>query len=335
MGDVIHALPAVARIKCSFPRAEITWVIETRWRPLLEGNPYIDQVLSIPLARWRRSRLSLETWRDFRRFRRNLRASHFDLAIDFQGLLKSAMVTFFSRVERVFGFERDMVRERLAASFYSDRVDSHSRHVVDQNLDLATAVGATTGPLIFPLPEGRPEPNLPEGDFVLASPLAGWSSKQWPPQHYAELARLMFRDAGMPLVIDCPPAHRTYGEQICDRAPAGSCLVQASSLQGLVAATRRARAVVGVDSGPLHLAAALGVAGVAIFGQTDPARNGPYGGSFTVLRASGVSTSYKREGQIHPSMLLVRPDQVWDALQKRLAETRRPGPLTAGDRSPS
>ena len=328
MGDVIHALPAVARLKCSFPNAHVTWAVESHWASLLKANPYVDEVVPVPLAQWRKNPASLSTWTSFRDFRRRLRRSKFDLAIDFQGLLKSAVVTYFSRADRVFGFEKEMVRERLAASFYSDRVASHSEHVVERNLDLATAVGAAKGPLIFPVPRGKPGSALPDGDFVLAGPMAGWTSKQWPAEHYAELARLLWRDRGMPLVLDCMPQDRPQVERIYTRAPSGSCIVHASSLEELIVATRRARAVVGVDSGPLHLAAALDVPGVAIYGQTDPARNGPYGNSFTVLRASGVLTSYKRYEAIHSSMLLIRPEQVWDALAARLDVRGRSQPST-------
>ena len=323
MGDIIHALPAVTRLKCSFPRARITWAIESRWAPLLDDNPYVDSVLPLVISKWRRAPWNLATWVKFRDSRRQLRAGRFDLAVDFQGLFKSAMVTYLSRADRVYGFERDMVRERIAASFYSNRVASHSAHVVQQNLDLATAVGGTTGPIVFPLPDGKPEASLPHGDYVLTSPVAGWASKQWPPEHYAELARLLWREKGLPLVIDCAPAHRSYGEQIVNQAPTGSCLLHVSSLEGLLAATRRAKAVVGVDSGPLHLAAALQIPGVAIFGQTDPARNGPYGSSFKVLRASGVVTSYKRRDQIDSCMLVIQPEQVWGALQEQLMKRTR------------
>ncbi len=319
LGDVVHALPAVTRLKRCFPRAEITWAIEPRWAPLLEGNPFVDRVCLMPLGEWRKHPLRAATRRAFRQARRDLRAARYDLAIDFQGLLKSAMVTFLSRAQRVLGLERPLLREPLAAAFYSHRIHSRSAHVVDRYLDLAAAAGAASGSVTFPLPPGKPEMSLPRRTFVLASPVAGWKSKQWPPQYYAALAALLWRERGLPLVIDCAPADRIYCEQIRSLAPPGAALLHVSSLQGLIAVTRQARAVVGVDSGPLHLAAALGVPGVALFGQTDPARNGPYGKSFEVIRAPGVETSYRRTDEIHPSMAAIRPEQVWQALDPRLA----------------
>ncbi len=322
MGDVIHALPAVARLKCSFPNSHIVWAVESRWVPLLDKNPCVDEVVPVALAAWRKDPMARLTWRSFQSFRRRLRQAKFDLAVDFQGLLKSAAVTYFSRADRVFGFEKEMLRERIAASFYSDRTASDCEHVVDQNLDLATAVGAVNGPVIFPLPPGKPGPALPEGDFVLAAPVAGWTSKQWPAEYYVELAERLWGDRRMPLLLDCARQDQHYVERICARSPSGSCIVHVSSLDELIAATRRARAVVGVDSGPLHLAAALDVPGVAIYGQTDPARNGPYGDSFAVLRAASVGTSYQRGEGIHPSMSEIRPAQVWDALAGALDAPR-------------
>lgn len=329
MGDIIHALPAVARLKCGFPQAEVTWAIEPRWAPLLKENPFVDRVFPIPLSEWRSRPFARETRGEFRRARKRLRESRFDLAVDFQGLLKSAMVTYFSRAERVFGFHRGDLREPIAAAFYSDRVETQATHVVEKNLELVSAtgvkaVGARDNPLVFPLPAGEPEPSLPEGDFVLASPVAGWRSKQWPADYFAALAGLIWRHAGMPLVIDCAPAEAPHGRRILDSAPAGSCRLHISPLEGLIAATRRACAVVGVDSGPLHLAAALERPGVAIFGPTDPARNGPHGKTLAVLRAPQAATSYKRGQQSDSLMAAVRPEQVWEALKEQLSPEKAP-----------
>ena len=183
----------------------------------------------------------LESWR-------SLRAERYDFAVDFQGLIKSALAASAARPDRIFGFHHTQLRERAAALFYSHKTVSGAAHVVDKNLDLAAAAGAATLLRTFPLPPGRPEGALPPGDFVLASPLAGWRAKQWPIEHYQALAARLERELGIPLVLDGPP---------------GSGLAHCSGLPGLIHATRRAAAVVGVDSGPLHLAAALGKPGVA------------------------------------------------------------------------
>jgi heptosyltransferase-1 len=297
MGDIIHALPAVASLKTGFPGSRLTWVVEPKWAPLLADNPFIDQIVLL-----RRDTLAglLESWR-------SLRAERYRFAVDFQGLIKSALVASAAHADRIFGFHQTQLRERAAALFYSNSTVSRAAHVVDRNLDLAAAAGAATLLRTFPLPAGRPEGALPPGDFVLASPLAGWRAKQWPVEYYQALAARLQGQLGIPLVLDGPP---------------GSGLDHCSGLPGLIHATRRAVAVVGVDSGPLHLAAALGKPGVAIYGPTDPARNGPYGDSLQVLRSPAAVTTYKRGASIDEAMRAVSPAQVFEALQATLGARR-------------
>ena len=297
LGDILHALPAVATLKHSFPGAHLTWIVEPRWAALLESNPFVDRVV---LLRRKSAAGLLASWRE-------LRATRYDFAVDFQGLLKSAVAASVAHPGDIFGFHRTLLRERLAAVFYTHQCLSQSAHVVDRNLDLAAAAGARDAVRVFPLPPGMPEGELPAGDFVLASPLAGWRSKQWPEEFYAELARSLQSEHGIPLVVNVP---QTGGFKAIDGA-----VVHHSGLPGLIDATRRAAAVVGVDSGPMHLAAALGKPGVAIFGPTDPARNGPYGGTLRVLRAPGAQTTYQRGVTIHESMHRVSPGDVRDVLR--------------------
>jgi heptosyltransferase-1 len=293
MGDVIHTLPAISVLKRSFPEASVAWAIEPRWSVLLEGNPYVDWIIEIE----RGSVAAL------RRNWRKLRAGKFEVAIDFQGLWKSAAVAFFSGAAESVGFDR--TRERPAAVFYTRRVETQSFHVVDRNLELAAACGAGNSAIEFPLPHGIPEGELPDEPFVLASPLAGWQSKQWPLENYGALAERL----DMPLVLNGPPS----AEEELRSVP--GCRVHLSGLGGLLYATRRAAIVVGLDSGPLQVAAALGKPGVALFGPTDPARNGPYGGSIRVIRSTTAVTSYKRRNEIDPSMRAISPEWVLSELQ--------------------
>jgi heptosyltransferase-1 len=313
MGDIIHALPAVASLKHSFPGSQVTWAVEPRWVSLLESNPFIDRLL--PLDRRTRGGLA-KAWHD-------LRADRFDLAVDFQGLIKSALVACVTRSERIYGLHPSLAREPLAALFYSDKVMARGVHRVDRNLELAAGAGASTMLHSFPLPPGRAEGSLPAGPFVLASPLSGWPAKQWPLEHYAKLATRLRRDAGIPLVLNGPPSAREILAAVTD------AVVHLSSIEGLIDATRRAAAVMGVDSGPLHVAAALSKPGVAIYGPTDPAQTGPYGVTFTVLRSRDAVTSYKRREEIDASMRAITPEAVFDALQTRLAQRARPADCLA------
>lgn len=197
MGDIVHALPAVATLHRGFPGSQITWVVESRWAPLLEGNPFVDRVVLFD----RRTAAGL------RRAWRELRAQRLDFAVDFQGLIKSALVASAARTDRIFGLNRWAAREPLASVFYSNPVASHAAHRVDRNLELAAAAGAPEAVHASPLPPGRAEGSLPD-TFVLASPLSGWRSKQWPLDFYARLAARLRREAGLPLVLNGPPAER-------------------------------------------------------------------------------------------------------------------------------
>jgi len=306
MGDILHALPAVRALKLGRPDVPLAWIVEPKWAPLLEGNPFVDRVLLL-----RRDSLA-----GLAASLRALRETSYEFAVDFQGLLKSALVAAAARPARIYGFDAGQVRERAAAIVYRHKISSSAAHVVDRNLDLAAAAGAVCdGPPVFPLPPGFPEGDLPAGEFVLASPLAGWASKQWPLTHYRALAARLQGELGIRLVLNGPPG-AVWGK--IDPAVA-----HYSGLPGLIHATRRAAAVLGVDSGPLHLAAALARPGVAIFGPTDPARNGPYGGSLKVLRNTAAVTSYQRRASLDESMRNISPDEVFEALRPAL-ERRRP-----------
>jgi heptosyltransferase I len=302
MGDIIHTLPAVASLKHSLPGSHVTWAIAPKWAPLLDGNVFVDR--RIPVERGSLAALL--------RSRRELQRERFDLAVDFQGLIQSALVASVARPDRIFGFDRSQVREKPAALFYSNCATTVSRHAVDRALDLARAAGAASALHAFPLPLGEPEHPLPDRDFVLACPLAGWASKQWPLESYADLADRLERDLCMPLVVNGPPSSADILSRI------GGARPHISGLPGLIDATRRATAVVGVDSGPLHLAAALGRPGIAIFGPTDPARNGPYGETLQVLRSPQAVTSYKRRDAIDSSMRDITPEDVFLALEAQL-----------------
>jgi heptosyltransferase-1 len=302
MGDIIHALPGAALLKQSFPSAKISWVVEPKWAPLLTGNGLVDRVVLF-------HRNQPGTWN---RTRNELRDVHYDLSVDFQGLIKSALVAHFAAPERIVGFGPGRVRERPAGWFYSTRVDTSAVHVVDQALELASAaagVDAARSAAIFPLPGGEPEGTLPDVPFVLACPLAGWTSKQWPLEYYKALARMIRERLHMPMVLNGAPGS----------LPAVSWAERhETGIAGLIDATRRATLVAGVDSGPLHLAAALGKSGVAVFGPTDPARNGPRGGDVVVFRAPGVTTTHRRGETIDPSMRAITPEQVFAAVAARV-----------------
>ncbi len=305
MGDIIHALPAVASLKKSFPTRSLAWVVAPKWMPLLEGNPCIDEL--VPFER--------NGVRALKRSWSRVRSMRPEMAIDFQGLIQSALTGRAARPKVFYGFDASVAREPFASVFYTHRIAAPGPHRIERNVQLVQAAGASELTQDAWLPEGRDEGALPSSPFVLTSPFAGWMSKQWPLKNYEALGERLGRE-GLELVANVPE------ERAGELRSLKHVRVHTSSIAGLIAATRRATAVLGVDSGPLHLAAALHKQGVALFGPTDPERTGPYGGSMTVLRAANTATTYARHGNMHPSMQAITVEQVTRALLRSME--RRP-----------
>jgi heptosyltransferase I len=305
MGDVLHALPAVASLKLSFPEKELIWLIARKWLPLVAGNPYIDELMPL-------DRSGVASLLGARRALRMLRP---EMAIDFQGLLKSALAGRMVGAQRFYGFDRSVAREPLASMLYTDRIHVTGPHRIERNLQLVAAAGAAHLSEESWIPQGIPEGRLPERPFVLASPFAGWGSKQWPIKLYEKLGQALQAE-GFELVVNVAL------ERAKELRLFRHLTVHSSSLDGLIYANRRAAAVIGVDSGPLHLAAALSKPGVALFGPTDPAQTGPFRSAMGVLRHPLVETSYKRGRAIHASMSTIRVEQVLEALLHSVAAVR-------------
>ncbi len=308
MGDVLHALPAVASLKKSNPESSLIWLIARKWLPLIAGNPYVDEIIPFEGNSIR----SLQVTRGV------LRPLRPDLAIDFQGLLKSAFAGRMAGARQFFGFDRAVAREPLASRLYSNPIHVTGPHRIERNLQLAAAAGATKLSNESWIPEGVAEGDLPKSPFVLASPFAGWQSKEWPLGLYDRLGRELKKE-GLELVVNITP------ERNAELSSLANVIVHNSSIAGLIHATRKADAVIGVDSGPLHLASALRKPGVALFGPTDPAQTGPFNSPIRVLRQEDTATTYKRGRNVHKSMAAITVEQVREALMQSLAPVVRAG----------
>ncbi len=333
-GDVVHTLPAVALLKQAWPDAEISWLVEPVWASLLQDNPALHNVIELPLKAWRRAMLQPASWQAAFRLRHELHESAFDLAVVFQPLIQSALIARLAGARETVGFDTANLREPAARFLLDRQITANRAHVVDKNLALARGLTGlqNEAPPAPWLPPGVAPANLPAGDFLLASPFAGWRSKEWPPERFAELARIAWAERRIPLLLDGPPSDLIELQAIADQAPPGACRPILTSIAQLIAVTRRAAAVVGVDSGPLHLAAALGKRGVALFGPTDPARNGPYGDSIKTIRRADAPTSYKRGGRHSEAMRAITAHDVWLELEPQLP-TARPSLQQATDDS--
>ena len=317
LGDIVHTFPAVAALRESFPAATIAWMTNPRWRDLVAAPGLTNEIWDVETRSFSSVRGALG----------KIRRGRFSTAIDYQGLWKSAALPFLARVPRRIGFAASAVREAGVPLLYTDRVDVRTAHVADKNGELSVAGGAvkSVGRFTLAIPDGARASvaNLlrKEGieKYVVLSPGGGWVSKCWPPERFGELARRLFSEVGMRSVINYGPGEERLANRIVDAAGPGAAVSYSGNFGELMAILRNADCVVAGDTGPLHLADALGARVVAIFGPTDPQRNGPYlgrreTGRAIVLRAENVVSTYKREDVPHPSLLQVSVDDVFRAI---------------------
>jgi lipopolysaccharide heptosyltransferase I len=280
LGDVVHTVPAVVALRRGFPEAKLTWVVEAQYREIVENCAPVDAVVVSRTRRWVSLLHSPAAWAASSRFLRELRQhGRGEVAIDFQGLMKSAAIARASGAAERFGFDRKAIREPLALAFLNRRVAiDPAMHVVDQNRALAVAAGAASIPADFSSFSALP--GDPQGRFVefrgavLLHPGGGQARKLWPEERFVAIARMLLRK-GARVALIWGPGERERAARIA--AAAGASLVPDSNLRDLAALLAGARLVVSGDSGPLHLAAALGVPVVGLYGPTRVARNGPYG----------------------------------------------------------
>ena len=317
LGDVIHALPAASALRDAFPEAQIDWVIDARWQRLLEGNPDLSEVIAFD----RKQAGALSS------LIRKLRAAQYTCAIDFQGLYKSALLALASGAPCRIGFQSSYAREGLVAGFYTDRLNPHGPHKVDHNRTLVERAGARLGPPRFPLairPEDdevvtRELQNRGVTDFYVLNPGGGWLSKCWPAERYGELHRKLAQRHGWHGVVTVGPGEENLAHDLIHAAGNEPPVEIPLALGPLMALLRRAKFMVSADTGPLHLASALGTPVVGLFGPTDPARNGPFSPADISVRNPRHSiTTYARGASYSPAMLSITVDQVVDAIERRM-----------------
>jgi heptosyltransferase-1 len=335
MGDIVHTLPAATALRLAFPEAMIGWVVEERWAELLctlaaprsgarsPRRPLADRVHTVNTKKWRKSPFSVQTWEQIAAGLSELRAPRYEIAVDFQGSLRSALLARWSGAPVIYGVAQP--RENVASMFYTRAMIARGRHIVEQNLSLAEAVShhSLEMPQIeFPRDEAieRQIADRKHGDFVLLNPGAGWGAKQWPAERYGQVARQL-ADDGINSLINFGPGEEQLARAVED-ASAGSARRISCTLTELVALTRRARLFIGGDTGPMHLAAALGIPVVALFGPTDPARNGPFGARSIVLRNPASPTTHKRRARPDAGLLEIGADQVVTAARQLLRSNR-------------
>jgi len=333
MGDIIHTLPAVTALRSALPHATIGWVVEERWAELLctlpnarsgrrsAQRPLVDRVHTVNMKGWRSSLASSQTWLQIGAALSDVRGGRYQLAVDLQGAARSALIAHWSGAGEIFGASQP--RENVASMFYTRKVITRGAHVVEQNLSLAEAVAGRRleiPPIVLPHDEAAEAECQAKaqglGEFAILNPGAGWGAKQWPAERYGEVARELARD-GVKSLINFGPGEAALALAV-EEVSEGTAQKVTCTLPQLIALTRWARLFIGGDTGPLHLAAALGVPVVGIYGPTNPARNGPFGTRSVVLRSSSSITSHSRRTQPEAGLLEITVAQVANAARELL-----------------
>jgi len=318
LGDIVHTFPAVAALRETFLASKIVWLTHPRWKEVVAAAGLVDETWEIETRSISSVRGTL----------RRIREEKFSTVIDYQGLWKSAAVPFLAGARRRIGFAFGSSREFGVPVLYSERVAATAAHVADKNGQLSLKAGASRPTACFrmTLPEdaiSRIAATLRDNGvtrYAVLSPGGGWVSKCWPSERFGALARRLFDECKLPCVINFGPGEEKLASRVVDVAGATVAFPYSGNFGELMAVLQGAECVVAGDTGPLHLADALGTRVVAIFGPTDPARNGPYlgmhsDGRAVVLRAESVHSTYKREDAPHASLLKISVEDVVAAMR--------------------
>lgn len=335
MGDIIHAMPAVSALRRHSPEAFIGWAVEERWAPLLTSRcarqigmhggpeqPLVDAVHFVNLKRWKRAPFAKETRQAIAATRRELRLQRYDAAIDLQGAIRSAVLAKMSGAAELIGEANP--REYPARLWFDQKVETRGVHVIEQAHEVICGFLSEQLPIApteFPrdLAAEQWAENLVRGRkrFAILNPGAGWGAKCWPAERYGMVAS-MLKTRGIASLVNVGPGESHLGAEVAARSN-GAAFVVECSIPQLIALTRRAALFIGGDTGPVHLASALQIPVVAIFGPTDPRRNGPFNSPHIVLRHPESKRDHSRRTEPEHGLLTITVDEVAEASLQLLA----------------
>jgi heptosyltransferase I len=336
MGDILHALPAITALRQAHADWQIDWIVEPRWQALLAvpgtnergpQMPVVDRLHFAPTREWRKGPLSRRTITSVTGLRAQLKSVRYDAVIDVQGAMRSAVLARMAGSPRVIG--EATPRETAARLLFTEQVITHGAHVIEQDIELASAIA---GDSLTWVPPMLPVDPAAESwcDALLASsgtrpvalinPGAGWGAKVWPVERFAEVARgLIVR--GYRVLINAGPQEEVMADKIV-KGTLGNAIPLSTKLEQLIAITRRTALCIAGDTGPLHLASALGRPVIGIFGPTDPSRNGPFGTRFKVLRSPISKRDHTRRPEPEAGLLTIQPEDVLRATDELLTEDK-------------
>jgi heptosyltransferase I len=325
LGDIIHAIPAAASLRAAFPHSRIDWLADAKHRALVDLVTVVDRVVTL-------ERRSMGGWIDAASVLRQVR---YDAAIDFQGLLKSAVLARMSGAARVLGFSIWHLREKTARPFYSETDvrggETAEGHVIFKNLRLLRPLGVEDERVSFPLARTESaalaDVRRMLGDdvpFALINPGAAWPNKRWPPERYGDVAAFLREVRGLQSFVLWGPGEDALAQAVVDAASGAARLAPPTRLTDLLELCRASAIVVSGDTGPLHVATAVGTPTVGIFGPTDPERNGPWSPEDEIVsRFAACGCHYDRRcHQADWCLASISVSEVTAAIQQRLGHSR-------------
>jgi heptosyltransferase I len=340
IGDVVHTLPAAALLRRALPEAHISWVVERRAGEILKGSPAIDELIEIDTREWRKNVMSKATLEDIRSKLEHVRtgtsnngagASPVDVAIDFQGLIKSGVVTLAAGAVRRIGFETRELREKASRFFLNEQVETAQvKHVIEKNLALASSIINNEELLKarydFPIYVSPEDEEYADrviarvgSPFAIINPGGGWPTKLWPVERYGEVADWLSNNRAINSIITYGPGEEAMAEAVRASSRSTAAHPTASTLKQFVALARRARLFVGGDTGPLHLCAASGTPIVGLYGPTSPERNGPFDSKdISIGRDLWCRSDCHRRSCWHWECMNIPVGEVLDAISRRL-----------------
>jgi heptosyltransferase-1 len=330
IGDIVHTFPVLLPLREKYPHAKIAWLVEKNFKSLLQNIDCIDQVYTVDTLKWRKKPFNKATHKQIQFRISQLRKECFDISIDFQGLIKSALLGWLSRAKLRIGFDKNSLREPLSRFFYhkTELCEQNSPHVIYKNLSLLNTLGINQVEIKFPHFLGKTDrefaslciKRLKLKRFAIINPGAGWPCKQWNIEKYAALADILINRYNLSVLISWGPGEKKLASKLKASMKYDGIVLFPTSILQLAALIERASLFIGSDSGPLHLATALRTPVVGILGPTDPERNGSYiSEDIIVSKRLDCSPCYKKNCDNPLCMKNISLDEIVSAVDKRLA----------------
>lgn len=296
LGDIVHALPVLAALRRAWPAAKVDWIADEAYAPILTLAEGLNQRVIV--------RRKSGGVMDYLNAVRHLRAQKYEAALDLQGLIKSAVWARLSGASRVIGFDRAHLREPFAASFYSETVvPLDAPHVIQKNLSILKALGVPPSAIELPLHPTAGATTVAAvaeaggaRKYVVVNPGAAWPNKRWPAERFGALAAQLRARTGLPSLVTWGPNERELADQVIAASGGAASAAPPTEIADLAVIMRDAALVVSGDTGPLHIAAAMGTPLVGLYGPTWPERNGPWDPDDQVIsRAGDCACHHKRQ----------------------------------------